>query len=157
MDEVFSSLSAVPVASASLGQVYKGRLRDYYGGGEVAVKVQRPSVQASVALDLLLMRRFAAFCQTFPQVPSLNACSQCWPCVQFWPCRTSATAVLFVPLLHASVSEQLLILSSTLPVLPHGWHSLALTNTCCEMVPTLYLDFSKGNAADKDKLGRSDR
>ncbi|KAL0055837.1 hypothetical protein WJX82_004897 [Trebouxia sp. C0006] len=68
VDEVFSSLSTVPVASASLGQVYKGRLRDIYGGGEVAVKVQRPSVQASVALDLLLMRRFAAFCQTFPQI-----------------------------------------------------------------------------------------
>ena len=68
VDEVFSSLSVEPVASASLGQVYKGRLRDMYGGGEVAVKVQRPHVQASVALDLLLMRRFAAFSQTFPQV-----------------------------------------------------------------------------------------
>ncbi|KAA6425975.1 MAG: eyespot assembly ABC1 kinase family [Trebouxia sp. A1-2] len=68
VDEVFNSLSTAPVASASLGQVYKGRLRDIYGGGEVAVKVQRPSVQASVALDLLLMRRFAAFCQTFPQI-----------------------------------------------------------------------------------------
>lgn len=68
VDEVFSSLSVEPVASASLGQVYKGRLREMYGGGEVAVKVQRPHVQASVALDLLLMRRFAAFTQTFPQV-----------------------------------------------------------------------------------------
>ncbi|KAL3139585.1 hypothetical protein ABBQ38_003904 [Trebouxia sp. C0009 RCD-2024] len=68
VDEVFSSLSVEPVASASLGQVYKGRVRDMYGGGEVAVKVQRPHVQASVALDLHLMRRFAEFCQTFPQV-----------------------------------------------------------------------------------------
>lgn len=68
VDEVFSNLSPEPVASASLGQVYKGQLRDMYGGGEVAVKVQRPLVQSSVALDLLLMRRFAAFCQTFPQV-----------------------------------------------------------------------------------------
>ena len=68
VDEVFSSLSAEPVASASLGQVYRGRVRDMYGGGEVAVKVQRPQVQASVALDLHLMRRFAEFCQTFPQV-----------------------------------------------------------------------------------------
>lgn len=72
VDEVFSSLSAAPVASASLGQVYKGQLKDMYGGGEVAVKVQRPSVQASVALDLLLMRRFAAYCQTFPQVPVVH-------------------------------------------------------------------------------------
>lgn len=70
VDEVFSSLSVEPVASASLGQVYKGRVRDMYGGGEVAVKVQRPHVQASVALDLHLMRRFAEFCQTFPQACS---------------------------------------------------------------------------------------
>ncbi len=156
MDEVFSSLSTVPVASASLGQVYKGRLRDIYGGGEVAVKVQRPSVQASVALDLLLMRRFAAFCQTFPQVPSLDACSRCWSRVQFWPCRTSATAVLCVLLLHAFVSERLIVLGRTLPVLSHVWHSLALTNACCGMVPALCLDFRKADAADKDKLGRSD-
>lgn len=75
VDEVFSSLSVEPVASASLGQVYKGRLRDMYGGGEVAVKVQRPHVQASVALDLLLMRRFAAFSQTFPQVRVSHPCA----------------------------------------------------------------------------------
>lgn len=68
VEEVFSSLSALPVASASLGQVYKGRLRDTFGGGDVAVKVQRPAVLASVALDLMLMRRFAEFCQTFPRV-----------------------------------------------------------------------------------------
>ena len=84
---MFSSLSIEPVASASLGQVYKGRLRDMYGGGEVAVKVQRPHVQASVALDLLLMRRFAAFSQTFPQVrlksPALVVCME--DCLLQWP------------------------------------------------------------------------
>ena len=35
----FKSLSAEPVAAASLGQVYRGVLPD---GREVAVKVQRP-------------------------------------------------------------------------------------------------------------------
>ena len=72
VDEVFSKLSPAPVASASLGQVYKGRLRGEYGGGQVAVKVQRPDVHKSVALDLLLMRRFAAYCQTFPQVHTIT-------------------------------------------------------------------------------------
>lgn len=77
VDEVFSKLSPTPVASASLGQVYKGQLRGEYGGGEVAVKVQRPKVHESVALDLLLMRRFASYCQTFPQVCLYNInCSE---------------------------------------------------------------------------------
>ena len=37
LSEVFSSISDVPIASASIGQVYKGRLKN---GQEVAVKVQ---------------------------------------------------------------------------------------------------------------------
>ena len=45
-----------PVASASLGQVYRATLRDAYGGGEVAVKVQRPRVLERVALDLYVIR-----------------------------------------------------------------------------------------------------
>ena len=38
ISEVFSSLSDTPIASASIGQVYKGRLKN--NGQEVAVKVQ---------------------------------------------------------------------------------------------------------------------
>ena len=48
-------------------QVYRARLTQQYGGGEVAVKVQRPEVRKSVALDLLLMRQLAVFAQRFPQ------------------------------------------------------------------------------------------
>ncbi|GLC71027.1 hypothetical protein PLESTF_001062300 [Pleodorina starrii] len=59
VDAVFSSLSEGPVAAASLGQVYRGRLRPELGGGEVAVKVQRPGVLEQVALDLFIMRRLA--------------------------------------------------------------------------------------------------
>ena len=65
---VFQSLSPEPVASASLGQVYKGRLRPELGGDEVAVKVQRPAMLESIALDLYLMRSFALFAQRFPNV-----------------------------------------------------------------------------------------
>ena len=57
IDEVFSELSVEPVASASVGQVYKGRLRET--GEAVAVKVQRPGVLANVALDLFIMRSLA--------------------------------------------------------------------------------------------------
>ena len=49
-------------------QVYRATLTQRYGGGEVAIKVQRPEVRKSVALDLLLMRQAATFAQRFPQV-----------------------------------------------------------------------------------------
>ncbi|GMH38694.1 hypothetical protein BSKO_06578 [Bryopsis sp. KO-2023] len=58
VSDVFERLSPSPVASASLGQVYRGKLR---GGDEreVAVKVQRPGVLCQVSLDLYVMRILA--------------------------------------------------------------------------------------------------
>ena len=54
LSRVFSSLSDKPVASASIGQVYKGVLAA--NGKEVAVKVQRPGILAEIALDLYILR-----------------------------------------------------------------------------------------------------
>jgi predicted unusual protein kinase regulating ubiquinone biosynthesis (AarF/ABC1/UbiB family) len=53
VDEVFSEISPNPVAAASLGQVYRARLKT---GEEVAVKVQRPNLLPTLTLDLYLMR-----------------------------------------------------------------------------------------------------
>lgn len=53
LSSVFRSISPKPVASASIGQVYKAILND---GRTVAVKVQRPSILAEIALDLYLLR-----------------------------------------------------------------------------------------------------
>ena len=39
----------------------RGRLQPEFGGGEIAVKVQRPGVLLSVSLDLFLMRWIAMF------------------------------------------------------------------------------------------------
>ena len=50
---LYSELSPVPVAAASLGQVYRARL---HSGEEVAVKVQRPNLLPVITLDLYLMR-----------------------------------------------------------------------------------------------------
>ena len=52
--EVYSKITAEPVAAASLGQVYRATLRAT--GEEVAVKVQRPFVLETVSLDLHLAR-----------------------------------------------------------------------------------------------------
>ena len=55
VDEVFDTLSARPVASASIGQVYRGTLKDE-NRTSVAVKVQRPGILAEIALDLYVLR-----------------------------------------------------------------------------------------------------
>src|SRR5881398_3724592 len=49
LDEVFATLDPAPVASASLAQVHRGRLRDER---EVAVKIQYPEIADLVAIDL---------------------------------------------------------------------------------------------------------
>ena len=56
--EIFRELSPRPVAAASLGQVYRGRL---VSGEEVAVKVQRPNLRPLLTKDLYLMRWVASW------------------------------------------------------------------------------------------------
>ena len=46
-----------PVAAASLGQVYKGKLKG--SGIDVAIKVQRPDITNQIALDMHLLREAA--------------------------------------------------------------------------------------------------
>jgi len=55
--EVFESFSHYPVGAASLGQVYKARLRG--DATAVAVKVQRPRLQEQVALDAVVLSMLA--------------------------------------------------------------------------------------------------
>jgi predicted unusual protein kinase regulating ubiquinone biosynthesis (AarF/ABC1/UbiB family) len=49
-------LSTKPIAAASLGQVYKAKLRS--NGQDVAIKVQRPDIMEKIALDMHLLREF---------------------------------------------------------------------------------------------------
>ena len=63
LEDVFETFDPVPVAAASIGQVYRARLPD---GRDVAVKVQYPGVAAAVRADmqnlgmiLRLMKRVA--------------------------------------------------------------------------------------------------
>ena len=59
-EDIYASLSPQPIAAASLGQVYKGRLKT---GEEVAVKVQRPGLNRRISLDIYIMRLLAGFVQ----------------------------------------------------------------------------------------------
>lgn len=63
--QVFSELSKEPVAAASLGQVYRGRLRK--GGQEVAVKIQRPGLRSQLCIDMYLFRWASQFVNSLAQ------------------------------------------------------------------------------------------
>jgi predicted unusual protein kinase regulating ubiquinone biosynthesis (AarF/ABC1/UbiB family) len=59
-EQIYAELSPQPLAAASLGQVYKGKLKS---GETVAVKVQRPDLIGQITLDVYLMRRLAIWAQ----------------------------------------------------------------------------------------------
>ncbi len=56
-DAIYDELTEHPIAAASLGQVYRGRLKT---GEEVAVKVQRPGLAQAIALDMYILRSLAS-------------------------------------------------------------------------------------------------
>jgi predicted unusual protein kinase regulating ubiquinone biosynthesis (AarF/ABC1/UbiB family) len=57
-ENLYAELSAQPVAAASLGQVYKGKLKT---GETVAVKVQRPGLAERITLDIYILRQLAVW------------------------------------------------------------------------------------------------
>ena len=59
-EEIYAEISPEPIAAASLGQVYKGRLKT---GEEVAIKVQRPDLNRRISLDIYIMRLLAGWVQ----------------------------------------------------------------------------------------------
>lgn len=65
---VFADLDPIPIAAASIGQVYRAQLRD---GRDVAVKVQYPGVETAVKADLRNLKLFAKLGKSM--WPSLGA------------------------------------------------------------------------------------
>lgn len=65
LSEAYAEIDAEPIASASLGQVYRARL---HTGEEVAVKVQRPNLRARVGFDIAVLGRITRFLSRFPSV-----------------------------------------------------------------------------------------
>jgi len=65
LEEVFSEFNPTPIAAASLGQVYRARLRS---GEEVAVKVQRPNLQQTIRGDLEILRKITRLSEWFPSL-----------------------------------------------------------------------------------------
>jgi aarF domain-containing kinase len=62
---LLDSLSKEPIASASIGQVFKGVLPNY---GPVAVKVQRPGIREMVRRDEVMLRTVAGWLESLPSL-----------------------------------------------------------------------------------------
>lgn len=65
INDVYKEFELEPVAAASLGQVYRARL---HTGEEVAVKVQRPNLEATIKGDLEILNKVAKFAERYPQL-----------------------------------------------------------------------------------------
>lgn len=65
VNQLFAEVEPEPIAAASLGQVYRGRLPS---GHVVAIKVQRPNLADKINFDLAVLRRIARFMERFPKM-----------------------------------------------------------------------------------------
>ncbi len=65
INEIYAEFELEPVAAASLGQVYRARL---HTGEEVAVKVQRPNLEATIKGDIVILKKVAKFAERFPHL-----------------------------------------------------------------------------------------
>jgi len=69
-EQVFSELNRSHIASASIGQVYRGTLLT---GEQVVLKVQRPGIKQKIKLDLILIQLFAKKLQrSYPELNTFN-------------------------------------------------------------------------------------
>src|SRR6266851_812496 len=68
--ECYAEIDNEPIASASLGQVYRARL---FSGEEVAVKVQRPDLERIVSFDVAILYRLIKLMNRFFPKANENA------------------------------------------------------------------------------------
>ena len=68
-EDIFEFFEKAPLASASIGQVYRATLKD---GEEVAVKVQRPGIKKIIEVDLEIMLHLATLMEHHIEEMSLH-------------------------------------------------------------------------------------
>src|SRR6185503_9067885 len=70
LHECYPEIDSEPIASASLGQVYRARLAT---GEEVAVKVQRPNLSEAISIDVAILYRLVKLTNRFFPMANENA------------------------------------------------------------------------------------
>lgn len=68
--DAYSEIDTEPIAAASLGQVYRARLQS---GQEVAVKVQRPRLHATISFDIFVLYKLVTLTNRFFPQANENA------------------------------------------------------------------------------------
>ncbi len=63
IEDIYAEFGKEPIAAASLGQVYRAKLRT---GETVAVKVQRPNLDETIKGDVEILQKVAKFAGRFP-------------------------------------------------------------------------------------------
>jgi predicted unusual protein kinase regulating ubiquinone biosynthesis (AarF/ABC1/UbiB family) len=70
LQQAYAEIDAEPIAAASLGQVYRARM---HSGKEVAVKVQRPGLEAILSFDIAVLYRLVHVANRFFPKANENA------------------------------------------------------------------------------------
>ncbi len=70
LHELYPEIDSEPIAAASLGQVYRARLKT---GEEVAVKVQRPDLESIISFDVAILFRLVKLTNRFFPKANENA------------------------------------------------------------------------------------
>ncbi|MBW2192917.1 MAG: AarF/ABC1/UbiB kinase family protein [Deltaproteobacteria bacterium] len=68
-EDIFEFFDQTPIASASIGQVYRARLKD---GEDVAVKIQRPGIRKIIEVDLEIMLHLATLMESHVEEVALH-------------------------------------------------------------------------------------
>ena len=159
--DVFSEFNPHCIASASIGQVYTGRLKN---GKDVVIKIRRPNIDQKIKLDLYLMRYLAKkLALEYPEMAAINivgvpATASTLPKVPLWLsrgrrgifCQTNSsvisTAIIPPPAIQfempsvslwAFSAEKLFFIATRavcglLSLLFHGW---VVTENCSITLP----------------------
>ena len=58
IDDIFKEFNDIPIGSASIGQVYEGKLKN---NEDVIVKIQRPNIEETIKSDIEIRNRKSAY------------------------------------------------------------------------------------------------
>ncbi|HEV2887532.1 MAG TPA: AarF/UbiB family protein [Jatrophihabitans sp.] len=108
LDEIFERVDFGAVATGSVACVYRARLST---GGDVALKLRRPGIETSMALDLRLIRAGASWVAKLPPMRGI-------PVI---PVVEHACAAVFGQLDFDREAESLCLLRENLATVPRVW------------------------------------